>query len=42
VFQTRLLGSGGDVVADPLGVHDDVVTAVLKRYAAGAAAVLAA
>lgn len=42
VFQTRLLGSGADVVADPLGVHDDVVAAVLKRYAAGAAAVLAA
>ncbi|GAA1389488.1 sirohydrochlorin chelatase [Pseudonocardia kongjuensis] len=37
VFQDRLLGSGADVVADPLGVHDDVVRAVLDRYTAGAA-----
>ncbi|MBC3190247.1 sirohydrochlorin chelatase [Pseudonocardia sp. C8] len=37
VFQDRLRGCGADVVGDPLGVHDDVVRAVLDRYAAGAA-----
>ncbi|ANY05921.1 sirohydrochlorin chelatase [Pseudonocardia sp. HH130630-07] len=39
VFQNRLLDSGADVVADPLGVHDDVVRAVLDRYAAGSAVI---
>lgn len=37
VFQDRVRGSGADVVADPLGVHDDVVRALLDRYTAGAA-----
>ncbi|MEV1295643.1 sirohydrochlorin chelatase [Pseudonocardia sp. NPDC049635] len=37
VFQNRLLDCGADVVADPLGVHDDVVRAVLARYRAAAA-----
>ncbi|MEQ3551492.1 CbiX/SirB N-terminal domain-containing protein [Pseudonocardia nematodicida] len=37
VFQNRLLDSGAEVVADPLGVHDDVVRALLDRYTAGAA-----
>lgn len=37
VFQNRLLASGADVVGDPLGVHDDVVSAVLDRWSAGLA-----
>lgn len=36
VFQERLRGCGADVVGDPLGVHDDVVRALLDRYARGA------
>lgn len=39
VFQNRLLDSGADVVGDPLGVHDDVVRAVLERYADGLATI---
>jgi sirohydrochlorin ferrochelatase len=39
VFQDRLRRSGADVVADPLGVHDHVVDAVLGRYRAAAGAV---
>lgn len=39
VFQDRLAGSGADVVGGPLGVHDDVVQALLDRYDATAAAV---
>ncbi|MDN5917568.1 MAG: sirohydrochlorin chelatase [Pseudonocardia sp.] len=34
VFQERLRASGADVVAEPLGVHPDVVGAVLDRYRA--------
>lgn len=37
VFQDRLAGSGADVVADPLGTHDDIVRALLARYATGLA-----
>ncbi|ALE74885.1 MULTISPECIES: sirohydrochlorin chelatase [unclassified Pseudonocardia] len=39
VFQNRLLESGADVVGGPLGVHDDVVRAVLTRYSAGLATI---
>ncbi|MBW0106091.1 sirohydrochlorin chelatase [Pseudonocardia sp. KRD-291] len=38
VFQDRLLASGADVVADPLGVHPDVVGTVMDRYRAAAPA----
>lgn len=37
VFQDRVRESGADVVGEPLGVHDDVVRALLDRYATGAA-----
>lgn len=39
VFQDRLRRSGADVVADPLGVHECVVDAVLRRYREAARAV---
>lgn len=39
VFQERLRRSGADVVADPLGVHEHVVDAVLHRYRDAARAV---
>lgn len=42
VFQDRISRSGADVVADPLGVHADVVQALLDRYAAAAATIRAA
>ncbi|MFP5068600.1 sirohydrochlorin chelatase [Pseudonocardia nantongensis] len=42
VFQDRLRGSGADVVAEPLGVHDDVLAALLDRYTAEASSVRAA
>lgn len=32
VFQERLHASGAEVVAEPLGVHDRIVDAVLHRY----------
>ncbi len=39
VFQERLRNSGADVVAEPLGVHERVVDAVLQRYRETARAV---
>ncbi|RZT84129.1 sirohydrochlorin ferrochelatase [Pseudonocardia sediminis] len=36
VFQERLRASGADVVAEPLGVHPDVVGTVLQRYRSAA------
>lgn len=42
VFQNRIRESGAEVVADPLGVHDDVVQALLDRYTAAAAMIRAA
>ncbi|MFP5023199.1 sirohydrochlorin chelatase [Pseudonocardia phyllosphaerae] len=38
VFQNRLLASGADVVAEPLGVHDHVVDTLVERYRTGLAA----
>ncbi|OXM68315.1 sirohydrochlorin chelatase [Amycolatopsis thermalba] len=32
LFQRKVLDAGADVVADPLGVHPDVVDLVLARY----------
>ncbi|GHF23663.1 cobalamin biosynthesis protein CbiX [Amycolatopsis deserti] len=32
LFQRKVLAAGADVVADPLGVHPDVVDLVLARY----------
>lgn len=42
VFQDRLHACGADVVAEPLGLHDGVVDAVLRRYRVAAGAVHAA
>lgn len=42
LFQRRLAAAGADVVADPLGVHAQVVDVIVQRYAAAARSVAAA